>query len=126
MKRLIILVLTISIAVASWSSCAKNTQIKTNSLYIQQTQTISTPMLITPSLTDQLVNENFTLLANNRSKKHNMFFELTMIFNDKLQQFIAFFANFQNNINKIKFVANNNLQEKNKGSLTTDKCSKTN
>lgn len=83
-------------------------------------------MLITPSLTDQLVNENFTLLANNRSKKHNMFFELTMIFNDKLQQFIAFFANFQNNINKIKFVANNNLQEKNKGSLTTDKCSKTN
>lgn len=125
MKRLIILALTISIAVASWSSCAKNTQIKTNSLYIQKTQIISTPMLITPSLTNQLVNENFALLANNQSKKQNMFFELTMIFNDKLQQFIAFIANFKNNFSKINLVANNTIQEENKGPLTTEKCNKT-
>ncbi|MCI2284651.1 hypothetical protein L3081_16215 [Colwellia sp. MSW7] len=116
MKQLFALVLIISITVISWSSCAKNTKIKTNHLYNQSVITI-TPVFLTSSLTNDVSNESFTIMPNKTLNKHNFLFESTMIFNDKLHQFIAFFNRFYNGVDD---VASNNLQKTQKN---TQKCS---
>lgn len=108
----------ISITVISWSSCARNTLISTNSLYIQSSLTAS-PTLLTPSLTNQFSNENFVLIPNNVLNKKNFLFETTMIFNDKLQQLIAFFTNFHSDS---KDLASANLQDSTIGTLKIKNC----
>ncbi|MBL4942057.1 MAG: hypothetical protein JKY81_10385 [Colwellia sp.] len=93
MKQLISLLLTISIIVISCSSYATNTATYVNSIYTQPSSTYNT-MVLEPSLSKQLINENFAFTATKTVNKHNTFFELAIIFNEKLQQFIAFFAHF--------------------------------
>lgn len=91
MKQLISLLLIISITVISWSSYAKSTAVRVN--YSQPSTAISS-MILKPSLSQQHVNENFGFALNQVTNKHNDFFELSIIFNEKLQQFIAFFTHF--------------------------------
>lgn len=112
MKKLITLALIISITVISWSSCAKHTQINTNSLYNQS-------ILVTPVLSNQLGNERYITMPNKTSNNHNFLFETTMIFNDKLQQLIAFFTGYRNNS---KEVASNNVQNLNTNILDPQQC----
>lgn len=93
MKQLISLVLIISIAVISWSSYAKSTEIRVNLVYFQPSTTISS-MVLQPSMTNHHINENFVATSNQNTNKSHTFFELAIIFNEKLQQFIAFFTHF--------------------------------
>jgi len=75
--------------------------------------------MLKPYLSTQLINENFTLTANKATDNHNVFFETTMVFNEKLQQFIAYFAGSQD---EIKEVANNNLQPPKNSISSIQKC----
>jgi hypothetical protein len=103
MKQLISLLLIISITVISWSSCAKSTVIRFN--YSQPSTAISS-MVIKPSSSEQHINETFGFVSNQVTKKHNNFFELAIIFNEKLQQFIAFFTHLGD---EVEMAANNDF-----------------
>ena len=105
MKQLISLILIISIAVISWSSYAKSTEIRVNLLYSQPSSAINS-VVLTPSLTKQHINESFGVTSNQSTNKSHNFFELAIIFNEKLQQFIAFFTHFGDETEE---VASNNF-----------------
>lgn len=111
--------MTILITVISWSTFAKSALINVNSLYIQSSSTAGS-MLLKPYLSNQLIDENFAITPNKTINKHNVLFESTMIFNDKLQQFIAFFTGSHD---KISEVANNSIPTSKKNKPTIQKCS---
>ena len=118
MKQLLSLLLIISISILSWSCFAKSTVIQVNSLYIKSPVT-SSSMTLKPSLSNQLVNEIFVFKSKKVMDRHNDFFETTMIFNEKLQQFIAF---FEDSHDEIEEVASNNLTSSKNNKSTTEKC----
>jgi len=95
MKQLISLLLIISITVISWSSYAKSTIIQVN--YSQPSAAVSS-MILKPSLSEQHINEGFGITSNQGTKKSHNFFELAIVFNEKLQQFIAFFTHFGDDV----------------------------
>lgn len=95
MKQLISLLLIVTITVISWSSYAKNTEIRVN--YSKSSTAISS-MVLKPASSEQHINENFGFVLNQATNKHNDFFELAIIFNEKLQQFIAFFTHFDDEV----------------------------
>jgi hypothetical protein len=115
MKQLLLLLTISIISITSWSICAKSTEIQINNLYIQPSSTANS-LLLKPYLSNQLVNENFSLMRAKDAISHNNFFENTMIFNEKLQQLIAY---FNDSHNEMKEVANNNLQS---SKNNTQKC----
>lgn len=92
MKKLMSLLLITSITVISWSSFAKNSAIKVNSIYFQPPLTANS-MVTTPLFPAEYINENFQISSSKSINKSNTFFELAIMFNEKLQQFIAFFEN---------------------------------
>jgi len=118
MKQLISLLLTILITIISWSTFAKSTVIQVNNLYVQPSSTASS-MVLKPYLSTQLINENFTLTSSKTTNTHNGFFATTMIFNEKLQQFIAF---FDDSHDEIKEVANNDLPSSKNNIQSIQKC----
>jgi len=97
MKKLMSLLLITSITVISWSSFAKNSAIKVNSIYFQPPLTANS-MVTTPLFPAEYINENFQISSSKSINKSNTFFELAIIFNEKLQQFIAFFAHLSNDL----------------------------
>lgn len=115
MKQLILLLLTISITIFSWSSCAKSTQIIVNSLYIQPTITSSTTVL-EPSLTYNNFRENHDITKHNNQ---NDFFKMTIEFNEKLQQFISF---FNHSHDEIKEIVSNTIESSTESISNLDKC----
>ena len=117
MKQLISLLLIISITIISWSSFAKSTVIQVNSLYIQPSS--SSSLLFKPFLSNKLINESFAITSRKTAKNHNGFFETSIVFNEKLQQFIAFFANSHDEIEE---VANNNLPYSKNSKPNIQKC----
>lgn len=118
MKQLLSLLLIISITIISWSSFAKSTVIKVNNLYVQSS-IASGSILFQLSLSNQVINEQLDFTLSKTTKKHNEFFEATMLFNEKLQQFIAFFADADDDVKK---VANNNLSFAKNSQVTNRKC----
>lgn len=92
MKLLISLLLIISITIISWSSCAKSTKIQVNAIYYQASYTTN-PLILNPIFSHKYSNEDFAVTSNQSTNKAHNFFELAIIFNEKLQQFIAFFTN---------------------------------
>mgnify|MGYP005988930495 CR=1 FL=1 len=90
MKTLFSLLLIVSITIISWSTFAKSNLIQANTLYIQSSST-SELMALKPSLSTRTIDESIALSSNNSKYKNNEFFEMTMIFNEKLQQFISSF-----------------------------------
>ena len=114
MKQLILLLLTISITIFSWSSCAKSTQIIVNSLYIQPT--VATPStVLEPSLTYKNFRENHDITKHNNQ---NNFFKMTIEFNEKLQQFISF---FNHSHNEIKEIVSNTIESSKESISNLDK-----
>ncbi len=91
MKQLLSLLLISAITAMSWSCFAKSTVINVTSLYVQPPTKVSS-MVLTPSLSHQQIDENFTLASTTQSTRQVNFFEFAIIFNEKLQQFIAFFT----------------------------------
>ena len=98
MKQFISLLLIISITVISWSSYAKSTVIRVD--YSQPSPAISS-MVLKPSQYTQHTSENFSFVSTKATNKHHNFFELAIIFNEKLQQFIAFFTHFGDEVEEI-------------------------
>lgn len=91
MKQLISLLLIILITIISWSSYAKNTEIRVHSIYIESSYVMNSTVL-KPTLSNQQINEYFGFTPRKTINKHKTFFELAIVFNEKLQQFIAFFT----------------------------------
>ncbi len=98
MKQLISLLLIISITLISWSSYAKNNVIQVN---FSQPSTAVSSMVLTPSLSEQHANEGFGITSNQGTNKSHNFFELAIVFNERLQQFIAFFTHFGDDVEKV-------------------------
>ncbi len=98
MKQLILLLLSISITVISCSSYAKRTIVQVN--YSQPSTTVNS-MMSKPLLSKQYVNESFGVTSNQTANKSHNFFELAVIFNEKLQQFIAFFTFFDDDVEEV-------------------------
>jgi len=98
MKQFISLLLIISITVISWSSYAKSTVIQVN--YSQPSPAISS-MVLKPAQSTKHANEDFNFVSTEATNKHHNFFELAIIFNEKLQQFIAFFTHFGDEVEEI-------------------------
>ena len=126
MKQLISLLLIISITVISWSSYAKSTVIQVN--YSQPSIAVSS-MVLTPSLSEQHINEGFDITSNLGTNKSHNFFELAIIFNEKLQQFLAFFTNLSDTVEEITSsnlssasVSTSNMTSSNDNQETIQKC----
>jgi len=109
MKQLILLLLIISITIISWSSCAKSTKIQVNAIYYQSSSATNS-LILTPILSYKYSDEDFAVTTNQSTNKANNFFEVAIIFNEKLQQFIAFIADLGD---ELKALAQHDLSSEN-------------
>lgn len=103
MKQLFALLLIISISVLSWSTCAENTLVEVDSLRVESSKS-SNSILLKPFSSVLALEENNNIESHSKKYKNNDFFEMTMMFNDKLQQLIA---SLKRTNSKVKEVANN-------------------
>jgi len=90
MKQLISLLLIILITVMSWSSCARSKVIEITTIHTLSYSVL--PSLLTPALSKLPKNDSLHYPQAKVTSEHNRFFELSIIFNDKLQQIISFFT----------------------------------
>ncbi len=88
MKQLISLLLIIFITAMSWSSCAKNKVINATTIY-GLSHPVVYSSLLSPTLTISETNDNLTLPRPKIVSENNRFFELSIVFNEKLQQVIS-------------------------------------
>ena len=95
MKQLISLLLIILVTVMSWSSCAKNEVINLTKVY-RLTSPIASPSLFTTTLTELETNDSLNFTQAKVVTEHNRFFELSIVFNENLQQMISFFTRSEN------------------------------
>ncbi len=100
MKQLISSILFISIILISCSSYADTTVVRVNYIYSQPSSTVSS-MVLKPSLSNQHIDESFAFTANQTVHKQSNFFELAIIFNEKLQQFISFFTHLGDEVEEV-------------------------
>lgn len=91
MKQLILLLLIISITIISWSSCAKSTEIQVHAIYYQSS-TDSNLLKVNPIFSQHHSSEGLSVASNQSTNKSYNFFEFAIVFNEKLQQFIAFLS----------------------------------
>ncbi|NQY86401.1 MAG: hypothetical protein HRT51_01420 [Colwellia sp.] len=91
MKQLISLLLIILVTAISWSSCAKSKAIKVTAIYTLHYSVLAAPLL-TPTLSKISTNDSLNFSQVTVVSAHNRFFELSIIFNEKLQQIISFFT----------------------------------
>lgn len=95
MKQLILLLLIVSATVISWSSCAKNQEINSTTIdglsYSVASSSLLTPILTTPETEESLIFPQAKVVS-----EHNRFFEMSIVFNENLQQIIAFFTRSDN------------------------------
>jgi len=91
MKQLILLLLIMSTTVISWSSCAKSKVINNTTIdslsYSVTSSTLFTPIITTPETEENLIFPQAKVVS-----EHNRFFEMSIIFNENLQQIISFFT----------------------------------
>lgn len=118
MKQLMSLFLIMSITVISWSSCAKNKAINYTAIdsspYLVASSSLLTPILTTPETED-----NLSFPQANVVSEHNRFFELSIIFNDNLQQIISFFT--RSDDEKI-YAVNNSFPSYTSDPSTVEEC----
>lgn len=91
MKQLILLLLIMSAAVTSWSSCAKSKVIN-NATIDSWSYSVTSSTLITPIITTPETEESLIFPQVKVASEHNRFFEMSIIFNENLQQIISFFT----------------------------------
>jgi hypothetical protein len=95
LKKPISLLLIILVTAISWSSCAKNKVINVATIY-NLSYPIVPSLLLTPVLTTLENNENLDFFNANVVSEHNRFFELSIIFNERLQQIMSSFSHSNN------------------------------
>lgn len=129
MKQLILLLLIISITTISWASYAKNSQPYVNAVSNKSSIVIKT-FALKPSLSNQLIDESFNFGSNKANNKHNSFFEFAIVFNEKLQQFIAFFSQSTEKakeiISNISSSTTTTFYPVNEAQLSAQKCKENN
>lgn len=91
MKQLISLLLIILVTVMSWSSCAKNKVVNVTAIN-SLSSTVAFSSLLTPTLSTRETNESLSFPQAKVVSEHNRFFELSIVFNEKLQQIISFYS----------------------------------
>ena len=95
MKKLIPLFVITLITAISWSSCAQNKITNVTTIY-----TLSYPIaeysLLSPILTERETNDSLHFPQTKVVKEKNRFFELSIVFNEKLQQLLAKFTRSNN------------------------------
>jgi len=126
MKQLLLLLLSISITVISCASYAKKTVVQVN--YAEPSTTINS-MMLKPSLSTQYAYESFGVTSNQTVNKSQNFFELAVVFNEKLQQFLAFFTHLGDEVEEIVSTDNSpaemtrsNVSPVNNGQTAIQKC----
>lgn len=95
MKQLISLLLIILITVMSWSSCARSKVIEITTIHTLSYSVLPSSLL-TPALSKLQTNDSLHYPQAKVASEHNRFFEISIIFNDKLQQIISFFTRSSN------------------------------
>ncbi len=75
----------------SWSSCAKNKVINITTIY-SLSYPIAPSSLLAPTLTALETNESLNFSQAKVVSEKNRFFELSIVFNENLQQIISFFT----------------------------------
>lgn len=91
MKHLILLLLIILITVMSWSSCARSKINEVAAVYTLSYSVLPSSLL-TPTLSKTQTNDDLYFPQAKVTSDSNRFFELSIMFNDKLQQIISFFT----------------------------------
>ncbi|MBL4823159.1 MAG: hypothetical protein JKX90_06505 [Colwellia sp.] len=91
MKKLTSLLLIILVTAISWTSCAKSKAIKVTAIYTLPYSVLPTSLL-TATLSKLSTNDNLNFPQVTVVSEHNRFFELSIVFNEKLQQIISFFT----------------------------------
>lgn len=104
MKQLISLLLIILITVISWSSCARSKVIEITTIHTLSYSVLPSSSL-TPALSKLQTTDSLHYPQAKVTSEHNRFFELSIMFNDKLQQIISFFT--RSGDEKINAVENN-------------------
>ncbi len=118
MKQLIALLLITSVVIISWSSCAKNEAANENKAY-SLSSPIASHSLLSPVWEAQQADEGLSFIQAKVIKEKNKFFEFSIMFNDKLQQIIAFFT--RSDV-KESNVLNNNLLSYSNHDATRNAC----
>ena len=115
MKQLISLLFIILVTIISWSSCARNKVINNTKIYDLSYSVV--PTLIT--LNTLKTNDSLTFPKTKALSEHNRFFELSIIFNEKLQQIISLLTHSDNEKNN---VVNNTLLLYTQNQSTINAC----
>lgn len=90
MKQTLTLILIILITITSWSSCAKNKILNITTIY-SLSYPVAPSSFLMPTLIAPNTNESLIFPQPNKENQHNRFFEYSIIFNENLQQIIAYF-----------------------------------
>jgi len=75
----------------SWSSCARSKVINVAAIN-SSSYPVALTSFLTPTLTEIETNENLNFPQAKVVSEHNRFFELSIVFNEKLQQIISFYT----------------------------------
>lgn len=75
----------------SWSSCARSKVIEVTTIHTLSYSVLPSTLLA-PTLSKLPTNDDLHFPHANVASEHNRFFELSIMFNDKLQQIISFFT----------------------------------
>ena len=92
MKQLISLLLIVAVTIISWSSYAKNKVINVTTIHNISYPVATSSLMASTFLSTLEINENVNFPQDKVESKHNRFFELSIIFNEKLQQLISFYT----------------------------------
>ncbi len=118
MKQLIALLLMISVIIISWSSWSKN-EVTNEAKAYSLSSPIASHSLLSPVWETQNVDEGLGFIQAKVINEKNKFFEFSIIFNDKLQQIIAFFTHSDT---KNSNVINGNFLSYSNDETTKDAC----
>lgn len=118
MKQLILILLIILVTVMSWSSCAKNEAINLTKMY-RLSPSITSPSLFTTTLTELETNDSLNFHQAKVVTEHNRFFELSIVFNENLQQMISLFTRSEN---KKRYTVSNSFPSYTTKKPTVEAC----
>jgi len=107
-----------SAAVISWSSCAKSKVVNHKTIN-SLSYSVTSSTLFTPIITTTDTEENLIFPQANVVSEHNRFFEMSIVFNENLQQIIAYFTRSDEDKT---YAINNSFPSKSSKPLTDKVC----
>lgn len=118
LKKLIpLLVITLFTAI-SWSSCANNKITNAATIYALS-YPIAEYSLVSPLLSERETSDSQHFPQAKVVKEHNRFFELSIIFNEKLQHFLAKFTRSED---KTSDIVKNSIPSYNQNQAEIEAC----